>query len=113
MFGGSVGALLAGLDRSRVVIPGSGSQLPVANPRCEVTLRWLGDRLARNTDGRIGARIRDLLTLMTARRNALDRLRRDLRLQAWLDIWLYVHIPLAFALLAALTAHVVSVFVYW
>ena len=30
-----------------------------------------------------------------------------------LESWLYVHVPLAFMLLAALTAHIVSVFIYW
>ena len=33
--------------------------------------------------------------------------------KAFLDIWLYFHVPLSFALLAALIAHIVSVFFYW
>ncbi len=32
---------------------------------------------------------------------------------AFLEAWLFVHIPATFALLAALMAHVVSVFTYW
>lgn len=43
----------------------------------------------------------------------LAQLRRHLRLRALLEIWLYVHVPATFALLAALTAHIVSVFFYW
>ena len=43
----------------------------------------------------------------------LARLRRHLRLKALLEIWLYVHVPASFALIAALTAHIVSVFFYW
>ena len=38
------------------------------------------------------------------------RLRRDIRFKALMDVWLYLHIPLTFALLAALIAHIVSVF---
>jgi hypothetical protein len=38
------------------------------------------------------------------------RLRRDIRYKAMVDIWLYLHVPLSFALIAALTAHVVSIF---
>jgi len=43
----------------------------------------------------------------------LARARRDMRYQAILDLWLFLHVPLAFMLLAALTAHIVSVFIYW
>jgi hypothetical protein len=43
----------------------------------------------------------------------LSRIRRHLRLKAYLEIWLYVHVPATFALIAALTAHVISVFFYW
>jgi hypothetical protein len=36
-----------------------------------------------------------------------------MRITAMLEVWLFIHIPATFALLAALTAHIVSVFVYW
>ena len=51
--------------------------------------------------------------LLNRRKSALDRLKRQLRLRALLEVWLYVHIPATVALLAALTAHVVSEFYYW
>lgn len=55
-------------------------------------------------------RVRSLL----ARRKAqLDQMRRHMKLKAMLEIWLYIHIPVTIALLAALTAHIVSVFYYW
>jgi hypothetical protein len=56
------------------------------------------------------ARVRSLLG---RRRAQLDRMRRQMRLRALLEVWLYIHIPLTVALLAALTAHIVSVFYYW
>jgi len=40
-------------------------------------------------------------------------MRRDVQLKAMLEIWLYFHVPLSFALLAALAGHVISVFYYW
>jgi hypothetical protein len=43
----------------------------------------------------------------------LLRVRRHLRLKALLEVWLYVHVPITFALIAALSAHIVSVFFYW
>lgn len=51
--------------------------------------------------------------LLIRRKAHLDRLRRQMRLQALLEVWLYVHVPATIALLAALTAHIVSVFYYW
>jgi hypothetical protein len=52
-------------------------------------------------------------TLLIRRRGQLDRLRRQTRLKALLEVWLYVHVPATLALIAALTAHVISVFYYW
>lgn len=51
--------------------------------------------------------------LLERKEAALARVRQHLRLKALLDIWLYVHIPLTFALIAALFAHIFSVFFYW
>ena len=42
----------------------------------------------------------------------VSRLRRDIRYKALMDVWLYVHVPLTFALLAALIAHIVSIFYF-
>lgn len=51
--------------------------------------------------------------LLTRKEAMLARLRRHLRLKSLLQLWLYVHVPVTFALLAALSAHIVSVFFYW
>jgi hypothetical protein len=51
--------------------------------------------------------------LLIRRQSQLMRLRRHLRIRALLEVWLYVHVPATVALLAALTAHIVSVFFYW
>ena len=51
--------------------------------------------------------------LLQRRAAQLARMRRHLRLKALLEVWLYVHVPATFALIAALTAHVISVFYFW
>lgn len=51
--------------------------------------------------------------LLSRRQAALVRIRKHLRYKALLQVWLYVHVPMTFALLAALSAHIVSVFFYW
>lgn len=51
--------------------------------------------------------------LLRQKEAALARLREHLRIRGLLEIWLYVHVPLTFALIAALSAHIISVFFYW
>jgi hypothetical protein len=55
----------------------------------------------------------EVYTLVLQKNELLARARRDLAFKARLDLWLYIHVPLAMALLAALSAHVLSVFLYW
>lgn len=51
--------------------------------------------------------------LLSRRQSQVEQILRMMRTKALLEVWLYVHIPLTIALLAALTAHVISVFYYW
>lgn len=51
--------------------------------------------------------------LLQRRQAQLARMRQHMRYKALLEVWLYVHVPATFALIAALTAHVISVFFYW
>lgn len=77
-------------------------------PRCATgaALATLGMR------GR-GGDVEKVIGLLGQKQAALARMRRHLRLKALLEVWLYVHVPMTFALIAALSAHVVSVFFYW
>jgi hypothetical protein len=54
-----------------------------------------------------------VVVLLRKRDGQLEQIRRDMRLKALLEVWLFVHVPLTIMLLAALTAHIVSVFYYW
>ena len=51
--------------------------------------------------------------LLEKKEATLARVRRHLRIKSLLQVWLYVHVPMTFALIAALSAHIVSVFFYW
>lgn len=51
--------------------------------------------------------------LLSRKEALLGRVRKHLRLKAMLEVWLYVHVPATFALIAALAAHIISVFFYW
>lgn len=60
-----------------------------------------------------GATLGTLVRLLYRKSELLHRARLDLRYRALLDIWLHVHVPATVLLIAALIAHVVSVFFYW
>jgi hypothetical protein len=60
------------------------------------------------------ADILDQVTNLLQEKNlTLQKARRHIRLRSLLEVWLYVHIPATVALLAALTAHIISVFFFW
>jgi len=77
------------------------------DPAC-ATLAALGT--LRAVGGDDAARVAGLLA---KRRAVLDRVRRAMRQRALLEVWLRIHVPITVALLAALSAHVISVFYYW
>jgi hypothetical protein len=113
VLGGSTRNILAGIDRSVITLPTDAGAVVSQNAGQSAALSWLGDELARSTDGELTRRIGDLLSLLAERRNLLRRVCRDAQIRGWLDIWLYVHVPVTLALLGTLIAHVVSVFLYW
>ena len=83
-------------------------------PRCGTreALRVMRVRLDEN-DGKEAAAIDPVVTLLERKSAALQRIRLYVRRRALIEIWLYVHVPLTFVLIAALLAHIVSVFFYW
>lgn len=56
---------------------------------------------------------RELYSIMVRRLSLVRRARQDMMYRARLGIWLYLHVPMAIALLIALIAHVLAVFMYW
>ena len=64
-------------------------------------------------DAAVAAATERVGRLLRKRRAVLDRIRASMRTRALLEVWLYIHVPITVALLAALAAHIVSVFYYW
>jgi hypothetical protein len=101
--------VLAALDEDPFA-GGIGARLSGRYPNCATAaaLRTLAS--SQTSDAAARDKVVGLLKQKVA---ALARLRAHLRLRALLEIWLYVHVPLTFALIAALSAHIISVFFYW
>lgn len=89
-------------------------QLSGRYPACATAAALAGlDRIVRAAPLEDEPRLRQIRVLLDEKAQLLARARRDTSYKAMMDIWLYVHVPLSFALLAALTAHVISVFYLW
>jgi len=111
--GGSAWAMITGRDNSQVVLPIGDDYTVVANPGQEAALDWLAEQQSRSMDAETASIMAELSALLRNKRKLLERLRQDIRLQAMIEIWLYVHVPLSAGLLAALAAHITTVFIYW
>lgn len=84
------------------------ARLTGSYPRC-ATMRALKSF----PDGALNKHEEKVASLLGKRKSQLGQIRRHMRYKALLEVWLFLHIPATIALLAALTAHIVSVFYYW
>ena len=91
------------------------SQAGRSAPSPQSTAMFMAQQLAtqRKQDPEEVGRLRQLIELLARRNELVSKLNQDIQLHARMRIWLYVHVPLSVALLAALVAHVFSVFLYW
>ena len=113
LLGGSVWARLRGKDQSQVVLQRGGGSEVVANAGQEAALDWLAEQQSRSDDPEVAAAIGELSALIRNKRRLLKTLTEDMRLQATIEVWLYVHVPLTAGLLMALGVHIITVFMYW
>jgi hypothetical protein len=115
--GGNLCKRLRGRDESTLLL-GIGaaprrSQL-VSNANQRALIRALAEiRPGRSSNELALSGVQRLLELAGSKAALLQRLRRETQFAALLRIWLFLHVPLCCALLAALCIHVVTVFLYW
>jgi hypothetical protein len=89
----------------------------LANPRGRCALedvvqrvQELGKELVSGDEPR---QLRDLYSVLLQKQHLLVRVRNDIRFNARMKFWRYLHVPLTLGLLAALAAHVMAVLIYW
>lgn len=97
--------VIAALDQP-VLGGGALARLTGRYPRCATARALRGMGTATEAEARVAV-------LLERRRDQLAQIRGALRIRALLEIWLFIHVPLTIALIAALIAHVISVFYYW
>jgi hypothetical protein len=107
---------LSSRDRSYLMIGGESPSQPahlVPNFGNHALIEQLAEmRLAATDEGK-RATLQNLLECAGAKAALLERLLRETKLAAMLRIWLFIHVPVCCALLAALVTHVITVFLYW
>ncbi|WP_447751551.1 hypothetical protein [Sphingopyxis fribergensis] len=101
--------VLAALDEDPFA-GGIGARLSGRYPGCATAAALRTLTLSRSS---VAAAREKVVGLLKQKESALARLRQHLKIRGLLEIWLYVHVPLTFALIAALSAHIISVFFYW
>lgn len=57
--------------------------------------------------------LREVANILYEKCEIVSQIHRGLRAKARMEVWLYFHVPLTFALLGCLIAHIVSVFFFW
>jgi hypothetical protein len=111
--GGGAWAQLFSRDHS-FFVKGDGSTSTLArNTDQQGVIDFVAERLPRADKGAEAARLQQLIVMLCRRQAVLRRIRRDIRLHGWLQIWLYLHIPFTVALLITLTLHIIITFFYW
>ena len=101
---------LRGIDHSEVLLPGKGL---VSNANMTALIDYLIEQIEQGAQGDTALNLQSLVGALGERASLISRIKEDLRLVTLTRIWLTIHIPLAFAAVAAMIIHVIAVFLYW
>ncbi|MFC4252450.1 hypothetical protein [Sinimarinibacterium flocculans] len=104
------------VKRTQLQAQAAAGAMPQRGGR-QATIAFVADQIfaagaARGGD-KASENLQKLLQTIAKRKALLDKVNRDITLRSRLAVWLYVHVPLTVALLAALLVHIVTVFLYW
>jgi hypothetical protein len=109
-------AQLTSRDRSFLLVGAGSPSEPahlVPNFGNHALIEQLAELRMSAADENTRATLQSLLECAGAKAALLQRLRRETKLAAMLRVWLFIHVPVCCALLAALCTHVLTVFLYW
>jgi hypothetical protein len=115
--GGGVWRQLLAVDHSLFMradsVADAGAAALVSNADQKGVIDQVAQRVPQAAKRAEAGNLQALIVVLCRRQAVLRRIRRDIQLQGWLRLWLYIHVPLTFALLAALIVHIMSTFMYW
>ncbi len=98
-------------SKNVLIFNASWQKLTGTNLKCTTaaTVKTLGQDPKISQSGAV----QDIYLLQIKKQQILKRLRHYIKLRTYIELWLLFHVPLSFALLASLMAHIISVFFYW
>ncbi len=99
-------------DNSKIKIQ-SESDKYTSNKNQERVISYLARALPNSLNHAEASAIDGILSKFSRRQRLLKIIKRNLQIKAYLRVWLLFHVPLTIALLAALTVHILVVFIYW
>jgi hypothetical protein len=116
--GGGLLDQLFGRDGSTVVLISSDEQggvqrRTVTNRGQKAIIDYVAKCIPRSRKQDEAGNLQDLLEVLCRRQTVTRQLRQDIKFDARLKAWLWVHVPFTIALLVTLIIHIVSVFFYW
>ena len=94
----------------------AGGAQPAGSKKRQVTIAFVADQMfsARgDAASGSGETLQKLLQAIADRKKLIAKVNQDITLRARLNVWLYLHVPLSVALLAALVVHIFAVYFYW
>lgn len=115
--GGGVRAQLFQRDKSAFLRSDSADDVSsakaVANADQQPVIDYVAERVPRADKRSEAKNLQDLLAVLVRRQSLIRQIRRDIALQGWLRIWLYIHVPMTIALIFSLIVHITTTFIYW
>ena len=90
-------------------------RLTNAHGNCETLHALNALKVQRQTvgEGKQAQALDKVISLLEEKSLTLEKARRYIYLRSLLEVWLFIHIPATIALIAALAAHIISVFFFW
>jgi len=111
--GGNSLTQIRGSDKSVMQIEIDGRSKQVSNKDQKQILSLIAERLPSALKETEVKPLRELLSVMSRRQVLVRRINTDIRLQASMRFWLFVHVPFTVALIVSLVIHIIVTFLYW
>ena len=111
--GGSVFTQVTGKDKSVMQMEQQGRTSEVSNKDQKQVLSLIARQLPNAQRDTEVKPLSELLSVMSRRQVLIRRITTDIRLQASMRLWLFIHIPFTIVLMASLVIHITVTFMYW